>query len=109
MIIMRVSFSFIDTIRYGPSQHHDWKKVCEIVRADSSRALSIQSDLRDSKILVVFGESDDIVLDEEVSQDLQQLLHGSEHLEIRMVPGTHGFPLSSSKDVVNHIREFWGL
>ena len=103
--------SFVDTIqqRLAQHQHRTWKRVCDTIRGESLKANSLHSDLHNGKILVIFGESDDIVPAKEVSTDLQQLLQGEDHLEIRMVLGNHGFLSSSSTEVVSHIRSFWGL
>ena len=103
--------SFVDTIqqRLAQHQHHVWKKVCDIIRGDGPKANLLHSSLRSTKILIIFGESDDIVPAKEVSADLRQLVQGEEHLDIRMVPGTHGFLSSNSTEVVSHIRSFWDL
>ena len=101
--------SFVDTIRHGPimHEHSEWQKVCDIVRGKSS-AVSPTTGIYNSKILVIFGEDDEIVVAKHVSEDLQKLLGGLEHAEFYTVPGGHGFPvLPNCGEVLRHILNFW--
>ncbi|MCJ1435565.1 hypothetical protein MMC27_004939 [Xylographa pallens] len=102
-------YSFINTILYAPLQHQhsDWKKICSIINGEYSTASS--SKVHNSKILVIFGESDGIVVGKEVSEDLSQILGGHEHVVFKTVPGGHGFPVPSSEQVIGHICDFWKL
>lgn len=106
-------YSFIDSIAHGPLMHQqaDWNKTCAIIKGDSSKVPKyIQScKLFNSKILVIFGQSDGVVVGKEVSEDLSKMLDGSAHVEYKMVPGGHGFPVPSSDEVVKHISAFWKL
>ena len=105
--------SFINSAIYGPIMHQqsDWKKISDIIKAEdvTSTELGRPSNLRNSKILVIFGDSDDIVPGKEVSEDISQLLGSPKHVEFRTVPGSHGFPVPSSDDVVKHICSFWNI
>lgn len=49
---------------------------------------------------MIFGESDGIVVAKEVSEDLTKMLGGADHVEFKVVPGGHGFPVPSSDEVV---------
>lgn len=104
--------SFISTVRYGPIMHQesDWKKTCDIIKGEdvTGPMRGRVSKLRHSKILVIFGDSDAIVNATDVSEDMSQLL-GNEHVEFKTVPGNHGFPISSSADVIKHICAFWDI
>lgn len=105
--------SFIDTIKHGPlmHQHQDWVKVCNIIRG--TRALTSSTDhstkLFNSKMLVIFGDADGVVLEKELSADLLEMIGGPEHVDFKVVPGSHGFPFPSSDEIVGHISDFWGL
>ena len=105
--------SFINTIRHGPlmNEYSDWKKACNVIKGDSvtTTLSSRSSKLFDSKILVIFGDIDGVVVEKDVSEDLVELLGGPEHVEFRTVSGGHGFPIPSSDEVVKHISEFWDL
>ena len=104
--------SFIDTIKHGPimHQHSDWAEVCNIIKGDMAKTSpsSQSSKLFDSKILVIFGNSDGVVVEKEVADDLSKMI-GAAHVDIKVVPGGHGFPVPSSERVVKHISDFWGL
>ena len=108
--------SFIDTIAFGPmmNQHSDWRKVCDIIKANDPSSPSDSeprrfSRLQNGKLLVVLGESDDVVVVGDVSRDLNDLLESPEHIEIKVVPGGHGFPVASCDQVFDHIRQFWHI
>ena len=104
--------SFVNTINHGPlmHQHSEWSNICKIIRGESSNApaSSLPSQVYNSKILVLLGEADGIVLVNEVSEDLKQIL-GPEHVEFRTIPGGHGFPVPHSEDVIEEISNFWKL
>lgn len=105
--------SFTNNIQHGPimHQHADWNKICRIIKAEDSglSGSCLSSRLYDSRILVVFGSTDSIVVAREVSEDLEQMLGGLEHVEFRTVLGDHGFPVPNSEEVVMHISDFWKL
>lgn len=105
--------SFVSTIQYGPIQyqHSDWRRVCSIVKGDTTRTplSSHHCKLFNSKMLVIFGDADSIVLAEEVSADLLYIMGDSEHVEFKAVAGGHGFPVPSCDEVTNHILDFCGF
>ena len=102
---------FLSTSQHGPitHQHHDWSRVCGIVNGDSKGISDRPSKLYDSRFLVIFGESDDIVKVTETSEELYRLLGGRKHVEIKSVPGSHGFPYPFSRETGEHICDFWEL
>lgn len=103
--------SFVNSSQHGPVWHQqsDWKKVCEIIQGKKGNPPGHQSyhHLQNSKILFIFGDSDEIIMRNEIIEDFEQMLGGSENVEFKVVPGDHGFPASSSKEVVRHISDFW--
>ena len=105
--------SFINTIHFGPlmHQHSDWEEVCNIIKGDTAKIppSSRSSKLFNSKILVIFGDSDGVIVEREVSDDLSEMIGGAEYVDFKVVPGSHGFLVSSSEEVVRHISEFWSL
>lgn len=105
--------SFVDTIRHGPimNQHSDWRRVCDLIR-DKKPPLDIlhaDSKLRNSKLFVIFGDSDGIVVADDVLMDLERMLGGRKHLVHKIVRGGHGFPIFSCDEVVGHLCEFWHI
>ena len=105
--------SFVSTIQYGPIQyqHSDWRRVCSIVKGDTARTplSSHHCKLFNSKMLVIFGDADSIVLAEEVSADLLYIMGDTEHVEFKTVAGGHGFPIPRSNEVAKHISDFCGF
>jgi len=70
---------------------------------------SSRSRLLNGKILLIFRDTNGVVITEAVSADLSEMIGGPEHITFRSVPGDHGFPVPSCKEVVKHISEFWDL
>ena len=105
--------SFTNTIAHGPLmyQHSDWKKVCSIIRGIPTGSVRSNEDSRllNSKLFVIFGDSDELVTEKDNTAELSEMLGGSQHFEYKVVPGGHGFPVPSSNAVVKHVCEFWGL
>lgn len=105
--------SFISTHHYGPikNQHSNWRRVCSVVKGDTSQtsSLSLSSKLFNSKVLVIFGETDSVVRAKEVSADLLEMIGNPEYVEFKVVAGGHGFPVPSSEEVAKYISDFWGL
>ena len=101
--------SFISTHQYGPIQHQhsDWRRVCNIVKGDSSHlSPSSQSSKNfDNKLLVIFGDGDDVIRAEEVSADLLEMIGDPEHIEFTVVAGDHGFPVPKHDEVARHISD----
>ena len=102
---------FPSTTQYGPiiNQHADWAKVGASLRGNQYGTSQAPNRLKNKKILVVLGDSDDIVRGDEISQDLNGLFGSSEHTEIKIVSGGHGFPVPRSREVVEFIWHFWDL
>lgn len=95
--------SFQDTVRYGPLQTRElWSKVCDIIagRARPDTAL------HNSKLLIVFGKDDGVVVGEETTEDILKLLPSS-HLQAEYLPGGHGFPYPNSEKITRTILSFW--
>ncbi|KAI9849539.1 MAG: hypothetical protein M1837_004159 [Sclerophora amabilis] len=106
--------SFINTIQHGPIMHQqsEWKILCDIIKGESlgkAPGGGAPCKLHNSKILAIFGDADAVVVEREVSKDLGQMLGGPDHVEFKTVPGSHGFPIPSSEEVVKHISDFWEL
>ena len=109
-------YSFVDTIAFGPiiNQHGDWRKVCEVMKGNEPSSPSDPerhrvSRLQKSKLLVIFGDADDIVVADDVSKDLNDLFGGPEHVDIKVVSGGHGFPVPDCDEVFEHIRQSWHI
>ena len=105
--------SFVSNIQHGPIQfqHSDWRRVCRIVKGDTTQTppSSHHCKLFNSKILVVFGDADSIVLAKDVSADMLRMFGDSEHVEFKTVAGDHGFPVPNCDEVAKYISDFCGF
>ncbi|KAK8079595.1 alpha/beta-hydrolase [Apiospora hydei] len=97
--------SFQSTARYGSLQkgEHIWKKVCDIISARTRP----DAPLHGSKLLVFFGQDDDVVVGKETSEEISHLLP-PDHLQVEYLPGGHGFPYPNSESITRTILSFWG-
>ena len=105
--------SFISTIQYGPMQYQnsDWRRVCRIVKGDTVQTplSSHHCKLFNSKLLVILGDADSIVLAEELSADLSHIMGDPERVEFKTVAGSHGFPVPCCDEVARYISDFCGF
>ena len=101
--------SFADTVRNGPMQYQQqsWQRVCDIICGNDTEPATSHSKLKNSRVLVICGESDAVVNPDETKEEMSRLLPN--HVEFRTVPGGHGFPIPSGKATLHHICEFWKL
>ncbi|KAK7996737.1 hypothetical protein PG989_004777 [Apiospora arundinis] len=97
-------YSFQSTTRYGPLQNagHIWKTVCDIISARTRP----DAPLHGSKLLVFFGQNDDVVVGKETTEDISNLLP-ADHLQLEYLPGGHGFPYPNSERITQTILSFW--
>ena len=105
--------SFCNTVKHGPymEQGADWQKICNVLKGDTSQTTKAEQSSRlfNNRILMVFGDDDNVISKDEIVADLTKMMGGPQHLVCRNVPGGHGFPVPSSVEVVAHIAQFWGL
>ena len=106
--------SFVDTIRHGPLKHeHEiWKHMCAIIKGTKKGCrpgTNVPSRLCDSKLLVVYGDEDTVVVGKELIEDLEAIFgdNAEKHLIFQPVPGTHGFPVPSCDAVMKLIVDTW--
>ncbi|KAH9905363.1 Alpha/Beta hydrolase protein [Xylariomycetidae sp. FL2044] len=94
--------SFQDTIRYFRVQNRVdlWGKVADVIK---TRA---ESPLYNSRLLLLFGKDDNIVVGKETLEDILRVLPES-HIQVEYLPGGHGFPYPNSGKIVQTIQSFW--
>ncbi|KAI0015390.1 Alpha/Beta hydrolase protein [Xylariomycetidae sp. FL0641] len=97
--------SFHNTVRYGPLWHCEsiYGKVCDIIAGRTRPDVPLHK----TKLLVFFGQDDDVVVGSETNEDILKLLP-SEHLRVEYVPGGHGFPYPNSEKITQTMLSFWG-
>ena len=98
--------SFCSAVVNGPicGQHEVWKAACEAI---SGRRGSL-SPLRGSRLLVLFGIHDEVVVGREIESIVRGML-SDEYVEFSYLEGDHTFPMSRAELVVDHITRFWQL
>lgn len=105
--------AFIDTTQNGPfqKQHQDWKKAIDIISGRSTcfSNTNVPCRLHDTKMLVVFGDTDRIVVADEIQEELIGMVPERERIVFCTVPGDHVFPIQSGEAVARHIIDFWKL
>lgn len=60
-----------------------------------------------SKILIICGETDPIIVKDELKEDSARVFGGSEHLTFKKIDAGHDFPITKSGQVVDLITGFW--
>ncbi|KAI0883453.1 Alpha/Beta hydrolase protein [Annulohypoxylon maeteangense] len=97
--------SFQDTMRYGPlmNQEETWARFCNILSGHRCP----ESPLFNTRLLLIFGEDDDIVVGKELLHDLEVYM-APDKMEAEYVPGGHGFPYPNSEKITQIILSFWG-
>ena len=85
--------SFMSSIRYGPitNQHEDWQRVRDCMK---------------SKVLVICGENDPIIVKDELVEDATSVL-SKDGVDFRFCECGHDVPIAKSEEVVDYIYQFW--
>ena len=98
--------SFCNTVKHGPiyGQQKTWDKACRIMLGQAASP----SPLRDTRLLVFFGDQDDIISGQEM-EDLILCRLPAERVEFSYLPGGHGFPYPCSGAIVKKMADVWGL
>ena len=88
--------SFMSSIRYGPitGQQEDWRRIRDGMKS------------KDSKVLIICGEGDSIIVQNELVEDATSIL-GKDGVGFRFCKCAHDVPMTKSREVVDHIFEFW--
>ena len=111
--------SFISTIGTGPTQnkHDEWKKVLRSIIGGPALGTEGPNRLRDSKLLLILGSDDDVVLKDETEADVRKMFEElgireeemNRYLVVKEVEGGHGFPVPRWREILRNICEVWQL
>ncbi|KAL9056641.1 MAG: hypothetical protein Q9162_002812 [Coniocarpon cinnabarinum] len=99
-------YALYDTIRHGPSvgQEHLWSRFAGLMTE------KVQSQPRNTlsrtKLIVVFGADDDVVVRAEAKEDILEILP-DDKVDFARVPGSHGFVYPNSNQIVDIIAHAW--
>jgi pimeloyl-ACP methyl ester carboxylesterase len=103
--------SFMSSIRRSPitEREFEWTKIGARLSAQNTQfAGSPGEGLDNGKVLLVLGETDPIIVTDEISEDATTVLEGN--VDIRVIAGAaHDFPVSRGKEVAAIITDFWKL
>jgi pimeloyl-ACP methyl ester carboxylesterase len=103
--------AFMSSIRYAPiyNQHAVWAIIG--VRLSEQKANPTDDEvakrgLLRSKVLMILGATDPIVIVEEVSEDAKVVL-GDGNVEIVVIEAGHDLPITKSTEVAEAMWRFW--
>ncbi|KAI1088325.1 alpha/beta-hydrolase [Rostrohypoxylon terebratum] len=103
--------AFLSTIRNAPiyAALDDWMHLAQILEARrrSERDNESKSDpgIQSGKVLIVLGDSDPVVVKEEMIEDAERVL-GTDGVEFAILPGGHEIPFTSSTVVASTVDAF---
>lgn len=104
--------SFISSIRYAPItlQHERWSLIGARLSAQKANSADKQAQdlgLARSKVLVILGKTDPIVIAKETMEDASAAF-GNANVEFVLLPAGHEVPVTRSEEVVDAVWKFWG-
>jgi pimeloyl-ACP methyl ester carboxylesterase len=104
--------AFISAIRNAPitNQHESWSRIgnrLSAQKANSADQQAMHNGLWRSKVLLILGKTDPIVIPKEVEADATECI-GKGNLETVIIDGGHDIPTSDAKAVAKAILRFWG-
>ncbi|MCJ1473711.1 hypothetical protein MMC13_002362 [Lambiella insularis] len=105
--------SFINSLKHAPTtgQESDWQKIgmkLTEVRENGKSSRSTKVSPSCSKILILAGERDPLVIKDELIEDATRLL-GAANIEVKVIDDGHGFAVDRGAEVAEHISKFWDL
>ncbi len=101
----------MSSIRHGPiyNQHSQWQQIGErlIIQKASRDRVSEVAGLQNGQVLVILGDQDPIIVEDEIVEDASEVL-GWENLRVEVCNAGHELAITDSEHVVNLIWKFWG-
>jgi len=102
--------AFVSSIKYAPirEEHVRWRKIGERLerqRLDPKSAERTTEGLHRGKVLMILGNSDNVIVADQTSEDATSVL--GEGLEIKNLIGGHDLPIVDAEAVTGTILEFW--
>jgi pimeloyl-ACP methyl ester carboxylesterase len=104
--------AFISSIRHAPitNQHASWAKIGDRLTAQKTNSADQQAmsnGLWRSKVLMILGRTDPVIVSKEVEEDAIGCL-GRENLEVVVIEAGHDVAITKPKEIVSAILRFWG-
>lgn len=75
---------------------------------ESEESSSIARSTPRDSIMIICGETDPVIVPNELKEDVAQTIGGLDKLTFKIIDGGHDFPIAGSGAVVNLILDFWG-
>lgn len=102
--------SFISSIRYAPvsDEHERWRLIgrsCEERRRRRSSG-GVEEGLDEGKVLMLLGESDPVIVADEVEEDAIAAL-GRDNVRVVRLEGGHDVPVVNARGCMDAMEEFW--
>jgi len=103
--------AFMSSIRYAPiySQHAVWAIIGARLseqKANPTDDEVVKRGLLKSKVLMILGATDPVVIVEEISKDAKVVL-GDGNVEIVVIEAGHELPITKSTEVAEAMWRFW--
>lgn len=93
--------AFVSSIQHAPisAQNCSWKSIA------ARQLLSPNQRLLESKVLLLLGKDDTVVIADEMSEDAKKVL--GDAVDIRVMDGGHELPVTDANVVAHTILDFW--
>lgn len=103
--------AFMSSIRYAPiyNQHSVWAIVGSRLseqKANPGNEEVAKRGLHKSKVLMILGATDTIIVADEASEDAKAVL-GEGNIEVAVIKAGHELPITKSAEVAEVIWQFW--
>jgi pimeloyl-ACP methyl ester carboxylesterase len=102
--------AFMSSIRYAPiyNQHAVWAIVGSRLSAQKTSPADevAKQGLHKSKVLMILGATDPVIVAEEASEDAKAVL-GEENVQIAVLDAGHELPITKSVDIAEVMWQFW--
>jgi pimeloyl-ACP methyl ester carboxylesterase len=104
--------AFISSIRHAPitNQHASWAKIGERLstqKENSADQHAMSNGLWRSKVLMILGRTDPIIVSKEIEEDAIGCL-GRGNLETVIIDAGHDLAITKPREVVSAVLRFWG-
>lgn len=93
--------AFVSSIQHAPvsAQHSSWKSIA------ARQLLPADQRLLESKVLLLLGKDDTVVIADEMCEDAKEVLRDA--VDIRVMDGGHELPVTDADIVAQTILDFW--
>lgn len=106
--------AFISSIQHAPvsGEHARWRLIGSRLTAQRAGGAGDDAEgvrelgLREGKVLIIFGRTDEVVVAEETAEDAIEVL-GEENVRVEVLEGGHDVPIVNSEGCVEALRSLW--